>query len=387
MAGNSPWGQARVIPHRRLSRCALITFVFSLLAFAALAHEIQPAVADLEIQDGQVEIAIDMTLEAPLAGIDLEGLEDTNDAANADRYDALRALDPEALEAAFIELWPRLRDQITLRAGDGDLAIELRGVDIPPVGNPELARMSQVRIGAALPPGDAAVIFGWDAALGALVVRQIGVEDGYTGYLTNGALSDPIAAAGGGALSGLSTFATYMKIGYEHIIPKGLDHILFVLGLFFLSLKLRPLLWQVTAFTVAHTVTLALGILGIVTLPASIVEPLIAASIVYVGIENVLSRGLTPWRPAVVFGFGLLHGLGFASVLGDIGLDPATFVIGLIGFNVGVELGQLSVIAIAFFGLAYWLRNASWYQSAVANPASIAISLVGAYWVVERTLL
>lgn len=370
-----------------MSRCGLITFLFSIFAFSALAHEIQPAVADLELQDSQVEIAIDMTLEAPLAGIDLEGLENTNDAANSDRYDALRALDPEALEAAFNELWPGLRDQITLRAGGSDLEIELRGVEIPPVGNPELARMSRMRIGAALPPGETAVIFGWDAALGALVVRQIGVEDGYTGYLTNGALSDPIAATGGGALGAFSTFATYLKIGFEHIIPKGLDHILFVLGLFFLSLKLRPLLWQVTAFTIAHTVTLALGILGIVTLPASIVEPLIAASIVYVGIENVLSRGLTPWRPVVVFGFGLLHGLGFASVLGDIGLDPATFVIGLIGFNVGVELGQLSVIAIAFFGLAFWLRNTSWYQSAVANPASIAISLVGAYWVVERTLL
>jgi len=166
-----------------------------------------------------------------------------------------------------------------------------------------------------------------------------------------------------------------------------LDHILFVLGLFFLSTRLAPLLWQVTAFTAAHTVTLALGMLGYVTVPASIVEPLIAASIVYAGVENVLSRGLSPWRPAVVFVFGLLHGLGFASVLGDIGLNPSQFVTGLIGFNVGVELGQLTVLALAFLAVGLWFRNKPWYRARISNPASIAIALVGAFWVVERTLL
>ena len=105
------------------------------------------------------------------------------------------------------------------------------------------------------------------------------------------------------------------------------------------------------------------------------------------GVENVLSRGLTPWRPVIVFLFGLLHGLGFASVLGDIGLDPGRFVTGLIAFNVGVELGQLAVIAVAFFGLGYWMKDAPWYKSRVANPASAAISLMGAWWFLERTVL
>ena len=372
---------------RFMSRSTLLTFVFFAAAVQTSAHEIQPSVADLLLADGRVEISIEMTLEAPLAGINLEGLQDTNEAVGAERYDAFRRLTPDELAAAFDAYWSQLRDQITLRSGDQQLSIELRDLSVPPIGDPEIARTSTLRMSAELPPDASSVIFGWDARLGALVVRQIGVEDGYTGYLTNGALSDPIAATGGGALSAARTFVAYIKIGYEHIIPKGLDHILFVLGLFFLSLKIRPLLWQVTAFTVAHTVTLALGILEIVTIPASIVEPLIALSIVYVGVENVLSKGLTPWRPFVVFCFGLLHGLGFASVLGDIGLDPASFVVGLVGFNVGVELGQLSVIAVAFLGLTVWLRHKIWYQAAVANPASVGISLVGAYWVVERTIL
>jgi hypothetical protein len=150
---------------------------------------------------------------------------------------------------------------------------------------------------------------------------------------------------------------------------------------------MRPLLWQISAFTLAHTVTLALGALEIVRIPPEIVEPLIAASIVYVGVENVLSKGLTPWRPVIVFAFGLLHGLGFASVLADFGLGASHFVPKLIGFNVGVELGQLAVIAIAFVLVGLWFGRKPWYKERIANPASVAIALVGAWWVVERTLL
>ena len=239
-----------------------------------------------------------------------------------------------------------------------------------------------------MPSGDAPVVIGWQSEMGALVVRQMGAgPEGYTGYLTGGAASEPIPRTGTVQQSAAKVFLDYVGIGFEHIIPKGLDHILFVLGLFFLAMRLRPLLWQISAFTLAHTITLAMGMLGLVTVPAAVVEPLIAASIVYVGVENVLTRGLSPWRPAVVFGFGLLHGLGFASVLTDIGLAPSLFVTGLIGFNIGVELGQLAVIAAAFLLVGYWFGRKPWYQSLIANPASIAIALIGAYWVVERTIL
>ncbi len=105
--------------------------------------------------------------------------------------------------------------------------------------------------------------------------------------------------------------------------------------------------------------------------PASIVEPLIAASIVYVAVENVLFTRMTPWRTVIVFCFGLLHGLGFASVLGEIGLNPARFISGLIGFNIGVELGQLTVILGAFPGCSGCrFGKKSWYRARIAIPAS-----------------
>lgn len=177
----------------------------------------------------------------------------------------------------------------------------------------------------------------------------------------------------------------YLILGFEHILPKGLDHILFVLGLFLLSEKLAALLWQVTAFTAAHTITLALATTGVVSLPASIVEPLIALSIAYVGIENLCTKKLMPWRPAVVFVFGLLHGLGFAGVLSGLGLPEGRMIPALVSFNIGVEIGQIAVIAGALL-LVGWFRKKKWYRPAVVIPGSGAIALMGLYWAVTRAL-
>ena len=127
----------------------------------------------------------------------------------------------------------------------------------------------------------------------------------------------------------------YLWLGYTHILPQGLDHILFVIGLFLLSPRLKTLLLQVTAFTIAHSITLGLSMYGIVSLPPRVVEPLIALSIAYVAIENLLTRELKPWRVALVFTFGLLHGLGFAGVLRELGLPRAEFLTALLTFNAG----------------------------------------------------
>ncbi len=118
--------------------------------------------------------------------------------------------------------------------------------------------------------------------------------------------------------------------------------------------------------------------------PPAVVEPLIAASIVYVAVENILTTTYRKSRTLVVFGFGLLHGLGFAAVLGEIGLDPARFITGLIGFNIGVELGQITVIALAYLAVGLWFGQKDWYRNVVAIPASLAIAIVGAFWFVQR---
>ncbi|WP_299751274.1 HupE/UreJ family protein [uncultured Boseongicola sp.] len=367
-------------------RVALLALVSTLFVVTtARAHEVQPTIADLTLNAGDVEVVLDWVLEAPIAGLDLDGVEDTNAAVGAEDYDALRALDAASLETAFREAWPSIAQGLSLRAGDEALALEIIGLTIPEVGNVELARNAQVTLSAPLPEGDSAVVMTWASEYGPLVVRQQGIENGYTAYLIAGGETDPIPRIGADDQTGGQAFVDYINVGFDHIIPLGLDHILFVLGLFFLSLKMRPLLWQISAFTLAHTVTLALGSTGIIRISPEIVEPLIAASIVYVGIENVLSRGLTPWRPFVVFGFGLLHGLGFASVLSDFGLGRAHFVPKLIGFNVGVEIGQLAVIATTFVALGILFGRHAWWRLRIATPVSIAIALIATFWVFERT--
>jgi hypothetical protein len=199
-----------------------------------------------------------------------------------------------------------------------------------------------------------------------------------------GETSDPFPLGGPLDIAGTLTIAgPYLRLGFAHIIPGGIDHVLFVLGLFLLKARLRPLLWQVTAFTVAHAITLALAVYGVVSLPARMVEPLIALSIACVAFENLLTDEVKPWRPVVVFGFGLLHGLGFARALNELGLPADERVTALVTFNVGIELGQIAVIAAAF-GLVGWLRNRAWYRSRIARPASLVIGCIGLLWAIQR---
>jgi len=176
----------------------------------------------------------------------------------------------------------------------------------------------------------------------------------------------------------------YLILGFEHILPRGLDHILFILGIFLLTTRVRPILAQVTAFTIAHSITLGLTMYGIVSLSARIVEPLIAVSIAYVAIENVVTTELKPWRPAVVFAFGLLHGMGFAGVLRQLRLPRGEFIPALVSFNVGIEVAQLTVIAVAFVLIAMWFRERAWYRPRFVVPASAAIAATGLLWTVQR---
>lgn len=178
----------------------------------------------------------------------------------------------------------------------------------------------------------------------------------------------------------------YLTLGFTHIVPLGVDHVLFVLGLYLLSSRPRAVLMQVTAFTIAHSITLGLSLYGVVRVPAAIVEPLIAISIAYVAIENIFLRELKAWRVALVFAFGLLHGLGFAGALSEVGLPRAEFVTALLTFNLGVEAGQLAVIAAAFLLVGWWHSERIWYRTRIVIPASAAIACMAVYWTFERLL-
>ena len=176
----------------------------------------------------------------------------------------------------------------------------------------------------------------------------------------------------------------YLKLGFTHILPLGFDHILFVLSLFLLSPKLKPVLWQATAFTVAHSVTLGLAMYHVITPSPKIVEPVIALSIMYVALENIISPSLKRSRIGIVFLFGLVHGMGFANALGQLGLPQNSYLTSLIMFNVGVELGQLAVILSAFFLFGKWFGNKPYYRKAIVIPLSALITIMAGYWTVER---
>lgn len=256
----------------------------------------------------------------------------------------------------------------------------------PPDPEAPPARVATLRFEGPIPGGIRAFTWSQATNLGSypLVLQNEGDETSVWQWLEGTATSPPFQLAADVApLTRWGVVRQYLTLGFTHILPKGLDHILFVLGLFLLSRRLKPLLLQVTAFTVAHTVTLAMTIYGVVSLPPSVVEPLIALSIVYVAVENLFTRELHPWRVALVFAFGLLHGMGFAGVLSELGLPRSEFLPALIAFNVGVEAGQLAVIALAFLAVGLF-RDRSWYRRAVVVPASCLIAAVGLYWSVQR---
>jgi HupE / UreJ protein len=181
-----------------------------------------------------------------------------------------------------------------------------------------------------------------------------------------------------------NVFWYYFDLGFRHILPLGLDHILFVVSLFLLSPKLKEVIWQASAFTVAHTITLIWVMQGTIDPPADIVEPIISLSIAIVALENIFFKRLSAWRLLIVFGFGLIHGMGFAGALGEFGLPRDSFYYSLITFNIGVEFGQLAVILACWLLFGAWFSSKTWYRPRVVYPMSAAIVLMAGWWTVER---
>jgi hypothetical protein len=182
---------------------------------------------------------------------------------------------------------------------------------------------------------------------------------------------------------------TFIEFGFQHIIPQGLDHLLFVVALYLNARSWPSLILQVTTFTVAHTITLGFAATGVLSSPGAIIEPLIAASIILLALEAIFAPKGTAWRLPVVFAFGLLHGLGFGSVM-KVYLENADLSAGLMGITIGVELGHMAVLVstgLTAFAVQLALKTANkpgLYRPAFVIPVAGLIALVGAYWALQR---
>lgn len=241
-------------------------------------------------------------------------------------------------------------------------------------------------------PGPGELVASWHDNLESTLIVIIEEGDSYGFFPISSGMSDTllkVSAPAPGDAEPVTTTPTqtsqaenWIISGYRHVIPLGLDHLLFIIGLFLLAPKWKPLMVQSVIFTIAHSITLALAVLGFVTLPSLLVEILIAASIAWIGIENLLMKKLKPARLLLVFAFGLLHGLGFAGVLRErLGeLKGGEVALPLVSFNVGVELAQITVLACAFvilLPLKKWTRE-------VQTVGSVIVALAGLFWMFER---
>ncbi len=381
----------------RLSNCQIFLtasllslFVYFNAITPSRAHDIQPIIADLFMTDDQIQLDLSLNIEIALSDIDASLVTDTNDSKNADAYDALRQLKVTELKDEIRRNAKIFLDKVQVMVGDNRLALNIAGITVEDDIDLSLPRRTNIILTSALPSNDAPVVVGLDQTLGAFAIRQqdpsIDPDDLYTDLINAGQFSQPIPRGGKVERPWQEITSQYIVSGIAHIIPKGLDHIIFIMGLFFFSPKWRPLLMQVTVFTLAHSFTLVLATLGLISISASIVEPLIALSIVWIGIENVIRPKIGVSRLAVIFTFGLLHGLGFAFVLGEVGLAGSAFVISLVAFNIGVELGQLLVLAPLLVMGAFIGGHAKYHQR-VEVPISSMIALIGLYWFIERVFL
>ena len=375
-----------------MKKLLIILFLASLPVSNLSADVVKPALVEINIdKERAVNIEVRASIEALLTGINAQ-YKNTQDAPTAEEYDDYRKMPSDDLQLAFESFRQTFLRSVFLQAGNEKIMLAIAAVEIPPTGYTKVPRISVIKLTGQLPGKADSVQWYYPAKFGdnAVRVRQIDAENqqwhwSQWQWLRNDEVSGSFSLTEiVASQSTLEVIASYITIGFEHIVPKGLDHILFILGLFLLSTHLKPLLWQVTMFTVAHTITLALSMNNIVELPANVVEPLIALSIAYVGVENILARSLHRSRLFLVFLFGLLHGLGFAGVLSDFGMPSDDFALALISFNVGVEFGQLAVILIAFILLRPWFKDQLIYRKIVVVPGSMFISIVGFYWFLER---
>jgi hydrogenase/urease accessory protein HupE len=354
------------VTKRRLLVAAAALAAVAAAPLSAFAHPVSTTAVTLQVlENGTVTAVLTMDAGALLTKLEVaDGSPDTSPPSRA-------------LGDRILDFRGPLSTHVHLSSDVARVGLAVVGALVDDAGN------ASVTFAGTLPGGARSISWGTDLVYGAYPLAvHIADQEESLRWVQGRESSEPFMighARRGGA------FSRGIWLGFTHIVPLGLDHILFVIGLFLLNTRLKPLLAQVSAFTVAHSVTLALSLYGVVSLPGHVVEPLIALSVAYVGIENVFTSRLQPWRIVIVFGFGLLHGLGFADALASLQLSRADLLATLLSFNLGVELGQLAVIGCAS-ALLYCLvfaQRATW-RPMIVRAASAGVGSMGIVWTIER---
>ena len=370
-------------------RCGLRVFAFSWLfcaVFASVVTDVGNATVTAH-ELGTTRVAI-LLNDGKTYDVDVI----TDAAALVEKLEASSGESPVA------DLRPdRLRDRLE-RFGEQFLrrvALRFDGADtrpaityaVSPGADATASPIATIYLSGQVPSGATHLTwrYAWTFASYAVTVRNAAADSPTIEWLEGGQSSAPFALnAPEPPPDRVGTARRYLALGFTHIVPGGLDHVLFVLGIYLLSGRARSVLWQVSAFTVAHSITLGLSMYGFVSVSPRIVEPLIALSIAYVAIENIFLSELKSWRVALVFAFGLLHGMGFAGALNELGLPRSEFVTALLTFNIGVEAGQLAVIGTSFLFVGWYSVHRDWYRSRIVVPASLAIACTALYWTIQR---
>jgi len=360
----------------------LFVSLLLLLAWPAMAHKASDSYLTLQVQGEQVTGQWDIALrDIDFAiGLDADGDGTINWGELRARHDAVAAWAFSALTLT--------------RGGDCPLQVTQHQVDEHTDGT-----YAVLKFVATCPAstGDVALdyrlLFDLDALHRGLL--RLDVDD-----LTHSSVFAPDSRRqtfSGERVSQWTQFGQFLQQGVWHIWI-GFDHILFLLSLLLpvvlvrvhggwrgvdrIGESVREVLWVVTSFTVAHSITLSLAALGFVSLPSWLVESAIALSVVVAAFNNIVPM-FNRLRWLVAFGFGLIHGFGFASVLAELGLPQDTLVLSLVGFNLGVEAGQLAIV-VALLPVIFWLRNTAFYRRGILVGGSLLIMLLASVWLAER---
>ena len=381
-----------LIKFSKIMKLIIFFYFFSFLtlfSIGAISHEIRPSIADYKIEENILYFDIRLNAELILSGIDASNITDTNSSPLSATYDDLRSLTRENLKILLIESWNDIQSKINLNINDLSAKFELVDINVEANRDFEISRDSIIYLKYELDEDDDFLTFKWSEKYGPIIIREINElkkeDDLYTEYLQAGLQTDKIFIKSENTQSIFKSIINYFILGIQHIIPKGLDHILFIVGLFFFSVTLRPLLIQVTMFTIAHSITLIFVSVSYINVNPLIVEPIIALSIAYVGIENIFKQYVKEYlRYIIIFFFGLLHGLGFALVLSDIGYQSSKLILNLISFNLGIEAAQIFIILFLYILLGIKFSNKKYYRYIFQVPVSLFIALVGIYWFFER---